>query len=317
MSMMKFDGTDGVFPVVEISGGLGNQLFQYAFARKLQQVTGVSPVLSLLSYKKSIHQQRRKVEINSFLNFEFDYFPNRIPTWRLDKLGDHFRTSKRFKNNLRYLDLVPETEPFNATHISFSKHGLYKSSLVSLNYWDDIYDETISLLNVGMKRHYQELYGREFILDSSVLGVHIRRGDYLTNAKTRNFHGYCSDEYYLDAVKSMLSDFPHIRSILIFTDNAAVCVGIAEKFGSFGLEVSFSETIDAISSLFEMGTCSHLIGSNSTFSWWAAQLGVVKSSIFPFNWFAGLDNYRIDGFFKKDVTLLRHELLTQTLLTNQ
>ena len=108
--MMKFDGSDGVFPVVEISGGLGNQLFQYAFARKLQQVTGVSPVLSLLSYKKSIHQQRRKVEINSFLNFEFDYFPDRIPTWRLDKLGDHLRTSKRFKNNLKYLDLVPETD---------------------------------------------------------------------------------------------------------------------------------------------------------------------------------------------------------------
>lgn len=314
---MKFDDTNSVFPVVEISGGLGNQLFQYAFARKLQKVTGVSPVLSLLSYKKSIHQQRREVEINTFLNFEFDYFPNRLPYWRLDKLRDYFRTSKRFKSNLGYLDLVPETEPFNATNISFSKHGLYKSSLVSLNYWDDIYDETISLLNVGLKRHYQEQHGREFILHSSVLGVHIRRGDYLTNAKTRNFHGYCSDEYYLDAVESMLSDFPHIRSILIFTDNAAVCVGIAEKFRSFGLEVGFSETIDAVSGLFEMGKCSQLIGSNSTFSWWAAHLGVKKSSIFPSNWFTGLENYTIDGFFKENVKLLKHELLTHSLLTNQ
>jgi len=308
---MHFTDKTGVFPVIEVSGGLGNQLFQYAFARKLKKVTGTQPVFSLLGYKSSSHQQKRKVEINQFLNSEFEYFPTEHPGWGLNQINKSFLEKKVWRNNALRLEYIKEVSPFNAPEIEFSAQGHYKSSLVSLHYWDDIFQETISVINEGLTREYEVHNKKRLQIEQNVLGIHIRRGDYISNPKTRNFHGFCSDEYYLDAVETMLSKRPDVSSLLIFTDDRDSCVPIVEKFRRFSLPTSFNRSPDSISSLFEMGLCQQLIGSNSTYSWWATHIGAEKFSIFPANWFAGLKNYDTQGFFKADVQLLEHELVTQ------
>lgn len=308
---MHFTDKTEIFPVIEISGGLGNQLFQYAFARKLKKVTGAQPVLSLLGYKASRHQQKRKVEINQFLNSEFEYFPTKHPGWGFNQINKNFLSKKVWRNNALGLEFIAENSPFNAPEIEFSSQGHYRSSLVSLHYWEDIFQETISVINQGLTREYKKHSKNLLLIDKNVLGIHIRRGDYVSNPKTRNFHGFCSDEYYLDAVEKMLSKRPHVSSLLIFTDDKDSCVPIVEKFRRFNLPTSFNLSTDSISSLFEMGLCAQLIGSNSTYSWWATHIGAKKFSIFPANWFAVLNNYDTQGFFKADVQLLEHQLMTQ------
>jgi hypothetical protein len=108
---------NGIFPVIEISGGLGNQLFQYAFARKLRQDVGIAPVLSLLGYKGSKHQQRRDVEIRSFLNSEFQYFPGEDIGRGLTSFYENLRVKNAWKVNSQLLQTISETSPFNAQYI--------------------------------------------------------------------------------------------------------------------------------------------------------------------------------------------------------
>lgn len=301
----------GVFPVIEISGGLGNQLFQYAFARKLRHDLGTPPVLSLLGYKGSKHKQRREVEIHSFLDSEFQYFPSKNIERGLVSFYDNLRVKKVWKANNFLLQSISETSPFNAKSIEKVSNGLYKSSLISLHYWEDIFDETISIIDRAISAKCEIPDGNRALPNQDVLGIHIRRGDYISNPKTRNFHGFCSEQYYLDATKIMLSNRPNIRRILVFTDDQSSCLPIITKMQEFDLPISFSNASEAILGLFEMGLCGQLIGSNSTYSWWAAHTGIRKFSIFPSNWFVGLTNYDIEGFFKFEVKLLQHKLDTQ------
>lgn len=302
---------NGVFPVIEISGGLGNQLFQYAFARKLRQDVGIAPILSLLGYKGSKHQQRRDVEIRSFLNSEFQYFPGEDIGRGLTSFYENLRVRKAWKANNQLLQTISETSPFNAQNIEKASNGFYKSSLISLHYWEDIFDETITMIDSAIAAKCAIPYGNLALPNQDVLGIHIRRGDYISNPKTRNFHGFCSEKYYLDATEKMLSNRANIKKILIFTDDQASCLPIIKKIQEFGLPVSFSQASEPIFGLFEMGLCGQLIGSNSTYSWWAAHTGIRKVSIFPANWFVGITNYDIEGFFKVEVELLQHKLATQ------
>ena len=302
---------NGVFPVIEISGGLGNQLFQYAFARKLRQDVGIAPVLSLLGYKGSKHQQRRDVEIHSFLNSEFHYFPGKKGGRGLASLYENIRVRNAWKTNNQLLQTISETYPFNAQNIEKASNGLYKSSLISLHYWKDIFDETITIIDGAIAAKCTISEGNHALPDRDVLGIHIRRGDYISNPKTRNFHGFCSEQYYLDAAKIMLSNCANVKSILVFTDDQVSCLPIIRRIQEFGLPVRFSQASDPILGLFEMGLCGQLIGSNSTYSWWAAHTGINKVSIFPANWFVGITNYDIEGFFNVEVELLQHKLATQ------
>jgi hypothetical protein len=308
---VKFHSSHSVFPVIEISGGLGNQLFQYAFARKLRQDVGIAPVLSLLGYKRMKHQQRRDVEIHSFLNSEFQYFPGKNIGRGLTSFCENLQVKNAWNTNNQLLQTISETSPFNAQNIDKASNGLYKSSLISLHYWEDIFDQTIAIIYGAIATKCAIPDGNHPLPNEDVLGIHIRRGDYISNPKTRNFHGFCSEQYYLDAAEIMLSNRANIRSILVFTDDQASCLPIIRRMQEFGLPVSFNQASNPVLGLFEMGLCGQLIGSNSTYSWWAAHTGIRKVSIFPANWFVGITNYDIEGFFKVEVELLQHKLATQ------
>jgi hypothetical protein len=122
--------------------------------------------------------------------------------------------------------------------------------------------------------------------------VHVRRGDYLS--EQNESIGALSPAYYLDAIKKLQGQMGlEGREVWIFSNDVPM---VREEFGAeIDGVVRWIEppkgTLDA-ESLILMGKGSGLIISNSTFSWWAAALGNPEVVIAPSKWFKSAEDPR-------------------------
>ncbi len=123
----------------------------------------------------------------------------------------------------------------------------------------------------------------EFISTASSISLHIRRGDYVSDANINTFHGTASLDYYYKAVE-YISQSCKNPAIFIFSDDM--------KWVKENLTLPYPTTyIDHNTMAFEdmrlMSLCKHNIIANSSFSWWGAWLNnnPEKIVIAPKRWF--------------------------------
>jgi hypothetical protein len=117
------------------------------------------------------------------------------------------------------------------------------------------------------------------------VSVHVRRGDYVADAKVNAVHGVCDVGHFRRAVQALL-ERADVDRYFVFSDDLAW----ARKNLRLPRPAVFVDghaqapEID----LFIMTHCLHHIGSNSSFSWWAAWLGRQPGgvAIAPARWFA-------------------------------
>ena len=127
------------------------------------------------------------------------------------------------------------------------------------------------------------------IVSSNSVSLHIRHGDYLTNPRTRNFHGVCSLEYYLTCINK-IKDQAKDPLFFVFGDD----LEWAKKNLPGDVALIFVEHNVGTSNYYEdlrlMSLCRHNIIANSTFSWWGAYLNQNPHKIVlaPKPWFKAL-----------------------------
>jgi hypothetical protein len=128
-------------------------------------------------------------------------------------------------------------------------------------------------------------YGLECeIKDSTSIGVHIRRGDYVTNIKSAKYHGICSMDYYNDSFEYMSKIISNPK-YFIFSDDINwainnIKINYPIRFISTNMKIPHYD-------LSLLSLCKHQIIANSSFSWWAAWLNknLNKIVIAPKKWF--------------------------------
>jgi hypothetical protein len=115
------------------------------------------------------------------------------------------------------------------------------------------------------------------------ISLHVRRGDYVQNKITNQFHGLCSLKYYNNAIHYIEMKIKNIE-IFVFSDDISWC----KENLKYNLPIHFMDTNDAHSDLYLMTKCKHNIIANSSFSWWGAWLNTNKEKIViaPKQWFA-------------------------------
>lgn len=121
----------------------------------------------------------------------------------------------------------------------------------------------------------KSFYNEHFV-DTEVVSLHVRRGDYLTNPN----HPVQSIEYYSEA----LSQFDEKIPVVIFSDDHQWC-NEQEIFS--GDRFFLSQGEDAIADLCIMSMCDYHIIANSSYSWWGAWLAKSKKIVAPKEWFGG------------------------------
>lgn len=268
--------------IVKISGGLGNQLFQYALGRALSLKLNCELVLDISFYPR---QSLRKYELDKF------NIKARIATVSetLKAGGDsHFIARfvrKLGLTSLLYPNYIKELESISyVNEIDECKAGCYLDG-----YW-----QNPSYFESFKKELCEDFMPVEPISKSAIkwldkikatqsVSLHVRRGDYVLNSHTNSVHGTCSNEYYRNAIA-------HIQQKLdspifyVFSDDIQWC---KDNF-DFINDVNFvDDTCSAIDDLVLMQSCKANIIANSTFSWWGAWLNLSQRlQIAPVNWFS-------------------------------
>lgn len=266
--------------ILKIKGGLGNQMFQYAFGRRIQEDIGGRLILDLSDYKEN---KKRKPSIVKFITNNNIY---------LDESGKYNIKYDRKKNlilriGMKFFPLI--------VYQFFNKFGIYvydgekyfnlnikkenKEFLYFNGYWQsEKWFESISLkikseflFNNLIKIKSKEIIN--IIKSSNSVCVHIRLGDYLD--KKNSVFNICNKKYYLNSINE-IKNIVINPVFFIFSDNIGY---VKNNFNLINLNVVFVDNGDDFEDILLMCNCKHFIISNSTFSWWAQYLGCYENKI--------------------------------------
>jgi len=273
---------------VKLWGGMGNQLFQYAFglylAKKRNEKVffftdkdGTTYKLAIACFQIDLDLLGKK-EIKQ-LGYNLTYpFLYRIQRKSIQKFP--FLNSKILvEDKLFYLPIISKEK------IIFD--GYWQS----YKYLEPIEKDLRNKLNFKDNDIVNSLLYDQICSTNSV-SLHIRKGDYLVGSNTKVFED-CSLDYYAKAMQiinrkiSLAVFYVFSNDIEWAKNNVRVQEGIQFQF------VDNSESKNpTIADLHLMSSCKHHIIANSTFSWWGAWLNPSKTKIViaPKRWYVGKRN---------------------------
>jgi hypothetical protein len=269
---------------VKLSGGLGNQLFQYACARNIAENNHTDLKLDTSFYDTNENPQ---------LSYGMDYFNKNASIATKKELLPHsgFVSQSIFKilKPKRYIQ--EKHFEFDPT-IENLKDGSYLDG-----YWQsENYFKNINQIIKKELTLVEPLVGRNLNMANRIkscesVSIHVRRGDYVTNGKTNTLHGICSPEYYETSIKLIKQKIGD-PVFFIFSDD----LEWIHKYMITGypqIIVDINKSNDAHEDLRLMSLCKHHVIANSTFSWWGAWLSdnPDKIVIAPEKWF---DQYNLN-----------------------
>lgn len=266
--------------LVQLKGGLGNQMFQYAAARSLALKYEVPLLLDTGSYEP----KQAGMYGLSGLNIQAG-----IAT-QADLAAFKHGTIGKVLNRV----LPPQLRStYKEPHYEYDPQFFQARPPVRLKgYWQswryfEAVKATIQTDFTFANPFSQDILDKAAELKATVsVAMHFRRGDY-TDAATAAFHGICEPAYYDAAVRYMLTRHPHARFYIFTNDPEWVQDNLPDgiSYEIVSGELSHTQYED----LFLMSQCRHQIIANSSFSWWAAWLNTYeeKQVAAPANWFAG------------------------------
>jgi len=260
--------------ITKIQGGLGNQLFQYALGRNLAYLNNTILKLDIRGYAKITYGDTvRKYRLNHFqtrkeiaTNQEIKKLCSKKKEISPIKFLKEVITHSNSPNYIKEQSLN-----FNSDILHTPDNSYLDGYWASEKYFKNIESLIREDLKIMQPQNGIILKYSKKISSCESVSVHIRRGDFVNNLKTQEFHGNCTLGYYNNAVNRLICDVkkPHF---FIFSDD---CEWAKRNF-KLNYPMSFMD-FNGEERDFEdlrlMSTCKHHIIANSTFSWWGAWLG--------------------------------------------
>jgi hypothetical protein len=255
---------------IKLDGGLGNQMFQYSFARCLSTSRNVRFQLDASSYSNG--SSRGKLDIEScnlpegVLTYQSSFF-FQLPLLRFLRKINVKRLGEIFIESGDKYDAKALTEDCT------SFYGYFQS----FRYFHHLRDQLLK--EFAFKQTYNSPYDH-IIAGSESVAVHVRKGDYLSNKSVFNLMVQLDQNYYIEAAKEMSGLIQKPLTFFIFSNDhdwvKANLLSMLKKMGECIL-VDHEKVGETTLYDFEcMKNCRHQIIANSTFSWWAAYLNEYK-----------------------------------------
>ncbi|MEE8341078.1 MAG: alpha-1,2-fucosyltransferase [Candidatus Neomarinimicrobiota bacterium] len=270
--------------IIRITGGIGNQLFQYAFVRSLSLKLNQKFKLDL-SWYRDYHKFEKTNDSNAATQREYllDKFKIKENLLSPAYLSISYRlnNSSIFKKMLKY-------QPFN--YFSYSTINELDFDINKINSFNNVYlsgfwqktnlFEEISDLIIeefALKNNLSEKNKilLEKISSTNSIAVHIRRGDLLDRPVAVADQPSSSHNYYYNAI-NIISEKIKDPELFIFSDDI---IGIKDNY-QFDIPTTYIDNNGPDYEHFNlMSGCKHQIIANSTFSWWAAWLNKNEKKI--------------------------------------
>lgn len=259
-------------------GGLGNQMFQYAFHYELlKQRPDV--YADLTSYER--FKQHNGLEINELFNLDIPKASQEEINYILgNKLI--FRFKQKFGLNI---DGYIKDNEFNKSILRLESAylaGYWQSEEYFRNSKDSI-RQIFNLNELPLSESATEY--KQQIKNSNSVSVHIRRGDYISNKKANKHHVVLEKDYYIRAIKHIQQSVPEPK-FFFFSDDPN---WVKANFDDIDNKVIVCKNNGnlAFQDMVLMSLCKHNIIANSSFSWWGAWLNNNSEKIVlaPNYWF--------------------------------
>jgi hypothetical protein len=281
--------------ITRLSGGMGNQMFQYAIGKSIAAANKTKLLLDTHYYNLGI-EKNRSYKLGHFQvtdpiaivdDFKTIGIPNPAKQDALSKfLWKTYRLYEKLKPAVKRKIILEDDFTFN-TAVLAHKGDCYLSGVwQSEKYFTSIKEELQEVFTLKEPMGTEGIKWSNSIQNSESVSIHIRRGDYITNTKTNQFHGTCSPAYYEKAVATIIAKVQN-PTFFIFSDD----IEWAKKNFTIPYPTNYvsNPNIPDFEELIIMSNAKHNIVANSSFSWWAAWLNknTSKVVISPQKWFGG------------------------------
>lgn len=281
---------------IKVSGGLGNQMFNYAFCLELRQL-GYNTSLLVTRLKSSNAFGYQGYELDKLFNVQTSIgisafwlsvllvgystliriFPGKLKDALYKVVGINI---VRVKENFIF---YPET--FNFENVNQLFLGTWQSEHYFANAFELVKKQFVfnqELISVKSKSL------STIIANSISVSIHVRRGDYLSDQYICGFGNICTLDYYRRALAVMEAKLKTFN-LFVFTDDQE---WVQENFNEFNpVFVNHNIGPDSWQDMYLMSKCKHNIIANSSFSWWGAWLNSnpEKIVIAPEKWWNGIN----------------------------
>jgi len=236
--------------IVDIKGGLGNQIFQLAYAIDL-----------------------RNKNHNVFLDVKFYDFNNRFPRELIIKPKNFGFNSVKFKNNRLFFFL----KTFFQEDDTYTDHN-FKIFNRFVGYYQNL-EYVTKYLEFIKTNLFHDFKNLDSNLDSEIVALHIRRSDYL------EINQALDDEYYLKSIEIISKKIPNFK-IDIFCDEQIENLNpkISKYVNNIYLPIKNENPLEV---LIKMSRYKNYIIANSSYSALAAVFSNYKNKLvlYPKPWF--------------------------------
>ncbi len=275
---------------VRLMGGLGNQMFQYAFIRNISLNNKAKGIIDLRGITNKTHNTYGLNHCNISDDITFVQKDNSLRqyiTYLMYGFYCVFLEKRKFGFNL-YNMLISLTKKHGIIcvpdgyikvgeldNVNNYAVGYFQTPKYCKENVDIIRDELqiTDVLKGKNKKVYEDMKKKESVC------IHIRRGDYVGS----NFD-VCSKEYYYRGLELIKQKKKKNIAIYVFSDD----IQWVKDNMKFDDEVTF---VDWKNNQYEdmklMSTCKNFVMSNSSFSYWAQFLSQNKDKVVvaPAKWF--------------------------------
>lgn len=239
------------FVCVNLIGGLGNQLFQYAAAKTVAKHQNCMIL---------VNKEAENIHNTNGHNYAKELFTDTQEVdWPRGALGDWLFQSQG-------VNVFSQQDGFSPWDPSSIRAPCVLSGF--FQYYPAIVNTIPEIKHILQNKGptYPEL---------QATFLHIRRGDYVEKA---DFHYLQGKDYYMKAI-----EYIKPTRLLVFSDDIEWCK--QQEWLKTQTNVEFVEEQDEIKSFFLMTSCKEgAIIANSTFSWWAAIFSDARKVTYPTRW---------------------------------
>lgn len=258
--------------IVNFIGGLGNQMFQYAFLKNLQY-NGKK----VLAYLDSNVGTANFCLLNVFKNIHLEICTKEQKKVLIEKNVNEEEKTKKFM--LYTEDNIYETkEKRTDMSILDVTGGVFSGLFQTYKFAEQVKDELMD--DFKFHQYYDSKLDRlyEIITSYQAVSIHIRRGDYLLGNNKWIYGDICTDAYYKNAIAYLKNRIGTCKFIF-FSNDIKWVKKHYDIDGAIYIDKKMFDHYQDWYDMYLMSVCKHNIIANSTFSWWGAWLNKNKEKI--------------------------------------
>jgi len=302
--------------IVEMTGGLGNQMFQYAFGKYLEKIYPKDIIKFDCSYyglDNSIRtfslenvfglkvNKASKREVRAVRGF-FQYDSKLDRT--IFKIVGLLKNRHKKKHNVQgdyFCEIIEDLDKdFEENNILTESNSYYSGYWQSEKYFISFRKKIYEDFSFNLKEEPEEFSNiLKKIQDSNSIALHVRLEDYLNEENCRVYGEICTADYYFKAIEYFNKEYEECIFYVFSTDLEAAMDFLPKGYKY--VPVVYDGQKDYLD-MYLMTKCRHSIIANSTFSWWGAWLNTYpdKKVICPDRWFNNHDVYNqyCEGWIK-------------------